>query len=68
MNFGYEFFPQAIGHTWTYEADSIVYDPVLGGIAVDTIQFFIQETILKNLSRDIQMRNLNWPILKNLPF
>lgn len=49
LDYGYEFFPLAIGHTWTYEADSIIYNPVPGGIDVDTIPFFIRETIMDTL-------------------
>lgn len=49
IDYGYEFFPLGIGHTWTYEADSIIYDPAPGGTFVDTIHFFIQERITDTL-------------------
>ncbi len=49
IDYGYEFFPLAIGHTWTYEADSIIYDPIPGGTFIDTVHFFIQETITDTL-------------------
>lgn len=48
-DFEYEFFPLAIGHQWLYQADSIVFDPVVGGIQLDTATFLIRETITDTL-------------------
>jgi hypothetical protein len=61
LEYGYEFYPLAIGHTWTYEADSVIYDPIPGGTLIDTIHFFIQETITDTL-RD-NTGELNYRIL-----
>lgn len=61
LDYGYEFYPLAIGHTWTYEADSVIYDPVPGGTLIDTVHFFIRETITDTL-RD-NAGELNYRIL-----
>lgn len=34
----YDYFPLSLGKTWTYQMDSIVYDPEPGGTVVDTIR------------------------------
>jgi hypothetical protein len=49
LEFGYEYFPLDIGNTWIYEADSIIYDPAVSTINIDTIHYFIRETITDTL-------------------
>ena len=46
VDFGYDYFPLAIGKSWTYQIDSIFFDPAIGGTAIDTIATFLQETIV----------------------
>jgi hypothetical protein len=46
VDFGYDYFPLAIGKSWTYQVDSIFFDPAIGGTAIDTIATFLQETIV----------------------
>lgn len=49
IDFGFEFFPLEVGRTWIYEADSILFDPAVNGIAVDSIKFNIRERITDTL-------------------
>jgi hypothetical protein len=42
-NFGYDYFPIAIGKSWTYRSDSIIYKN--GGTLRDTLKAFIKEEI-----------------------
>ena len=46
VDFGYDYFPLAVGKSWTYRIDSIFFDPAIGGTAIDTIATFLQETIV----------------------
>ncbi len=52
IDYGYAYFPLEIGHRWTYEADSVIFDPVPGGIRIDTISFQIRETITDTFSNN----------------
>lgn len=51
LDFGYEYFPLEIGKYWVYSVDSVIYDPSIGGTAIDTIYSFIREE-LKDTLRD----------------
>lgn len=46
IDFAYDYFPLAIGKSWTYRLDSIFFDPAIDGTAIDTIATFLQETIV----------------------
>lgn len=48
-DYGYDYFPLEVGRSWEYEVDSIIYDPAVGGTAVDSFRTFIRETITGTL-------------------
>ena len=48
-DFGYDYFPLEVGRSWEYEVDSIIYDPVVGGTAVDSFRTFIRESVVDTL-------------------
>ncbi|MCB9267449.1 MAG: hypothetical protein H6558_20695 [Lewinellaceae bacterium] len=48
-DFGYDYFPLEVGRSWEYEVDSIIYNPVVGGIARDSFRTYIRETIADTL-------------------
>ncbi|MCB0548425.1 MAG: hypothetical protein KDD19_12665 [Phaeodactylibacter sp.] len=48
-DFGYDYFPLEVGRTWEYEVDSVIYDPAIGGTAVDSFRTFIRESIVDTL-------------------
>lgn len=45
---GSSYFPLAVGHTWTYQLDSIVYDN--NGTRIDTISLTIRERITESFT------------------
>lgn len=45
VDFGYDYFPLEIGKFIEYEVDSIIYDPLQGGIAVDSSRTYVREEI-----------------------
>ncbi len=49
IDFGYEYYPLEVGRSWYYQVDSIIYDPAIGGTAVDSSRTFIRETIADTL-------------------
>lgn len=49
LEYGYEYFPLEIGKYWEYAVDSIIYDPSIGGTAIDTLSSFIREEIRDTL-------------------
>ncbi len=48
-DFGYDFFPLEVGRSWEYEVDSVIYDPAVGGTAVDSSRAYIRELIADTL-------------------
>ena len=48
-DFGYDYFPLEVGRSWEYEVDSIIYDPAVGGTAVDSFRTFIREVVADTL-------------------
>lgn len=47
LEFGYEYFPLAIGQFWEYEVDSIIYRPGQnGGVAKDSIRSQLREVVV----------------------
>lgn len=51
IDFGYQYYPLEVGKYWTYAVDSVIYDPEIGGTAIDTTYSFIKEEI-KDTLRD----------------
>lgn len=45
LDMGHEYYPLDLGQTRYYEADSLTFKPVPGGIQVDSVHFFIRETV-----------------------
>ncbi len=41
----YEYFPMEIGKEWIYQLDSIIFDPVIGGIAKDTFSYLLKVVV-----------------------
>ena len=48
-DFGYDYFPLEVGRSWEYEVDSIIYDPAVGGTAIDSFRTFIRESVADTL-------------------
>lgn len=48
-DFGYEYFPLEIGQSKTFQLDSIIFDPIVGGISVDTFSWLLREEIVDTL-------------------
>ncbi|HQU60246.1 MAG TPA: hypothetical protein PLU64_13665 [Saprospiraceae bacterium] len=49
IDYGYDYFPLEVGRFWVYQADSITYDPALGGTAIDSFRTFIREVVADTL-------------------
>ncbi len=47
--FAYEYFPLEIGQERVYQLDSIIFDPIPGGIGVDTFSWQLRERIVDTL-------------------
>ncbi len=47
---GTSYFPLAIGRSWTYQVDSVIYDPLGSLYPVDTVQSFIRESVQDSFS------------------
>ena len=41
-----EYFPLDIGKYWVYAVDSIVYDPIVGGIEQDSVRLYVKEEVV----------------------
>jgi len=57
----YQYYPIALGKSWTYQIDSIYYSDNLGNIEIDTVRGLYRETIVdtfKNSSNNIIYRVL----------
>lgn len=48
-DYGYGYFPLEVGRSWIYEVDSVIYDPAVGGTAVDSFRTFIRESVVDTL-------------------
>lgn len=49
IDFGYEYFPLSIGQSKIFRLDSIIFDPIVGGISVDTFSWLLKEEIVDTL-------------------
>lgn len=49
IDYGYDYFPLAIGAANIYQVDSIVYNPVIGGIQADSTSVYLREVIVDSL-------------------
>ena len=49
IDYGYEYYPLEIGNSWTYQVDSIIFDPAIGGTALDSTRSYIREVITDTL-------------------
>ncbi|MEM9991204.1 MAG: hypothetical protein AAF738_05530 [Bacteroidota bacterium] len=45
VDFGYDYLPLQIGKYTIYEVDSIIYDPLQGGTAIDTSRTYVREEV-----------------------
>lgn len=67
----YQYYPIAIGKSWTYHIDSIYYSDNLGNIEIDTIRGLYRETIVdtfKNSSDNVIYRVLKEKLENNIWF
>jgi hypothetical protein len=46
IDFGYEYYPLEIGRSWTYQVDSVIYQPGIGRVEKDSSLSFLRETIV----------------------
>lgn len=46
LTFDYDFYPLAVGRSWTYELDSIIYDPSPQGTAIDSSHWQVKEVVV----------------------
>ncbi|HMQ46899.1 MAG TPA: hypothetical protein PKA00_05360 [Saprospiraceae bacterium] len=49
IDYGYDYFPLAVGTEYIYQVDSIVYKPVIGGIQADSSTTFVRELTVDSL-------------------
>ncbi len=49
LNFGYEYFPLAIGRSWTYRMDSVVFSPAANGVRRDSSRSLMREVLVDTL-------------------
>lgn len=42
----YDYFPLSVGQSLTYQVDSIIFDPISGGVARDTSRTFLREMVV----------------------
>lgn len=49
IDYGYEYYPLAVGSSWTYQVDSIIFDPAIGGTALDSTRSYVREVIADTL-------------------
>jgi len=49
IDYGYDYFPVEPGRAYYYEVDSLVFDPVVGGIAIDSSRTYIREVVADTL-------------------
>jgi len=49
VDYGYEYYPLEVGRSWTYQVDSITFDPAVGGTAIDSFRTFLREVIVDTL-------------------
>lgn len=49
IDFGYEYFPLSIGQNKTFRLDSIIFDPIVAGISIDTFSWLLKEEIVDTL-------------------
>lgn len=46
LEFNYDYYPLAVGSSWTYELDSIIYDPSPQGTAIDSSHWQVKEVVV----------------------
>ena len=46
IDFGYDYYPLVIGKNWTYQVDSVIFQPGLRGIIKDSTRSFLKEIII----------------------
>mgnify|MGYP005666398915 CR=1 FL=1 len=46
IDFKYEYFPLEIGRSWTYQQDTIIFDPDVGVVRKDSTTTFLREVIV----------------------
>lgn len=46
IDFGYEYYPLAIGRSWTYQMDSVIYQPGIGRVEKNSSRSYLRETIV----------------------
>jgi len=49
VEYEYDYFPVEIGRSWTYQVDSITFDPSVGGTAIDSFRTFLREVVVDTL-------------------
>jgi len=49
LDFGYEYFPLAIGRSWTYRMDSVVFLPATNGVRRDSSHSLMREVLVDTL-------------------
>lgn len=47
IDYGYEYFPLIVGKNKIYQVDSITFDTILGKTKVDSVRFFLMESIVE---------------------
>ncbi|MEZ4985515.1 MAG: hypothetical protein R2795_10835 [Saprospiraceae bacterium] len=52
-DWGYRYFPTAIGMEWQYALDSIVLRPIPGGVLYDSVRLYARETLVDTI-RDLE--------------
>ena len=52
-DWGYNYFPLAIGMEWNYEMDSITLRPQVGGVLFDSVHLMVRETLADTI-RDLE--------------
>ncbi len=52
LKMGYEYFPLEQGRVWVYAVDTIVYDPAVGGTAVDSVRVYFRDEVLDSIAAE----------------
>jgi hypothetical protein len=50
IDFKYDYYPLEIGRSWTYQVDSLTFDPAIGGTALDSFRTYLREVIVDTIS------------------
>lgn len=49
LNYGYDYYPLAVGRSWTYEVDSILYREGRGEVVADSTRTLVREVVTDSL-------------------